>query len=251
MMKKLTMLDKDVFERFVHPGEVIEIRALGCFEKRPELWSGYAKGIVSGYFDNHNFFCASLKGLINLAAADPQNRIHIYMTLQVINPHLLARANNRLIATSKTTADKDVIKYRWLPIDLDPVRPSGISSSDEELEKARQLSEFISIHLSSRFSSPIKAMSGNGYHLLYPLRDLIEDLSAQNKQTQNQVKEILEALSSQFSNEYVQVDTTLFNPSRIIKLYGTTACKGDPVSAGPNQQRRPHRQSYIYCLGEK
>ena len=52
---------------------------------------------------------------------------------------LLGRAYNRLKQTKKRdahTADKDVLAYRWLPVDTDPVRPAGISASDEELKVA-------------------------------------------------------------------------------------------------------------------
>ena len=43
----------------------------------------------------------------------------------------------------------------------------------------------------------------------------------------------------------MNIDTTVFNPARIWKLYGTTARKGDPVPAGPSREARPHRMAYI------
>ena len=250
-MDKFTMFDRQVFDLFVKPdsGEVVEIRALNCFGKGYGVWNGFAKRIVSGYFDDFEKFSSSVRILKN--KADELKNINIFMTLQVINPDLIARANNRLIAVNTTTSDKDVVAYRWLPIDLDPIRLSGIPSSDDELEKARQLADSICNRLASKFPPPIKAMSGNGYHLLYPLRELIKDISAQNTDTQGQVKKLLEELSASFSNEHVKVDTTLYNPSRIIKLYGTVSYKGDSVEPGLKRPGRPHRESYIYCIGDK
>jgi hypothetical protein len=46
---------------------------------------------------------------------------------------LLARANNRVVEYAKhATRDDQIERRRWLLIDFDPVRPSGISSTDAE-----------------------------------------------------------------------------------------------------------------------
>ncbi len=39
----------------------------------------------------------------------------------------------------------------------------------------------------------------------------------------------LVGLSKEFNTDKVTIDTTVFNPARIWKLYGTTARKGDAV----------------------
>jgi hypothetical protein len=245
-MEIYTMFDPQVFKCFVKPdtGEIVEIRALGCYGTAPGIWDGYARGTVHGFFDDHDQFCKFTKYLMELAKQ--RANVTIFFTLQVINPELIGRAYNRLVPAQKGTTDKDVVAYRHLPVDLDPVRPSGISSSDEELEKATGLSDQISSDLSDKWGAPIKAMSGNGCHLLFPL----DDLDAQDPKNQKYVKDLLEKLSAKYSNEHVKVDTTLYNPAQLIKLYGTVACKGDPVPPGPNRVRRPHRKSYIYCLGD-
>ncbi len=50
-----------------------------------------------------------------------------------ISDRLLGRAYNRLKERAElTTADNDILKRLWLPVDLDPVRPAGVSASDEE-----------------------------------------------------------------------------------------------------------------------
>ena len=45
-------------------------------------------------------------------------------------------------------------------------------------------------------------------------------------------------MSIEFSDDKVEVDKTTYNPSRICRLYGTIACKGDNVPTRPNRQAR-------------
>ncbi len=85
---------------------------------------------VSGYFTDFG-------KLAQAAGANSGKAPGVYLTLNPVNPDLLARANNRVKEYSKeTTADRDILKRRWLPIDFDAVRPAGISSTDSEHEAA-------------------------------------------------------------------------------------------------------------------
>ena len=93
---------------------------------------------------------------------------------------------------------------------------------------------------SSNSRSPIRAISGNGGHLLYPL--IPERPAAKYAPA---IKAILEQISEEFSTPAVNIDTKVFNPARIWKLYGTTAKKGDALPAGPNREARPHRMTGI------
>ena len=99
----------------------------------------------------------------------------IYYTLNPVNPALLARACNRLREYADlTTADSDVVRRRWLPVDLDPVRPSGISASEEEHEAALVRARMMAEELSAEpWGEAIVADSGNGAHLLFRI-DLAE-----------------------------------------------------------------------------
>lgn len=152
-----------------------------------------------------------------------------------MNPALLARANHKLKSFVDTaTSDADVLRRWFLPIDLDPKRPSGISSSDAEHAAAMELAHLIRSQLAADgWPTPILADSGNGAHLLYRL-DLPNDAASTDL-----IKRVLEALLNRFSNEIVAVDVTTYNASRIFKAYGTTARKGDST------EERPHRLSRI------
>jgi len=103
------------------PGDVVEVRI-------PKTRAG----VVAGYFDN---FLAAASAITE---ADAKYKAGgVYYVLNQINPSLLGRAYNRLKEHAEyTTADNNVLRRRWLPVDLDPVRPAGVSSSNEEHEAA-------------------------------------------------------------------------------------------------------------------
>lgn len=234
----------EVYRTFFNAGEVTEIRAYGLNAKGP--WEGFARGggIVYGYFDNAEDFGKAAEALDKAGAPG------IYFTLNPANPALLARAANRLKAADmKTTAtsDKDILLLRWLYIDLDPIRPSGISSTDEELKAALDLRDKIEAwfqETADPVPCMVKAMSGNGAHLLIQLPDLEFKNRMDPGQDYNvlQIKATLAGLHKKFSNKAVGVDVVNYNPSRICKVYGTTARKGDHTPA------RPHRKSFIEAI---
>jgi hypothetical protein len=151
-----------------------------------------------------------------------------------------------LVVPKETTTDRDVRAYRWLPIDLDPVRPAGISSSETELKGALQLRNEIAEEISRSYElpQPLKAISGNGGHLLYPLPDVPP------KEYARALKLLLDEISLRFSSPAVTIDQAVHNPARIWKLYGTTARKGDEVPAGFNRETRLHRMAYIEDIPE-
>ncbi|NQS74641.1 MAG: hypothetical protein HQP72_09780, partial [Methanoculleus sp.] len=205
-------------------GGVVEVRAL-------------ADGVThSGYFDDYDALARAVEAL----DADP-SVAGIYVTLNAVNPALLARRANRikmrLSRKDATTADADIIRRRWFPVDIDPVRPSGVSSTDEEHAAALAATERIATYLAEQgFPEPVRADSGNGAHLLYRV-DLPNDEAATEV-----VKGALATLDALFSTEAVTVDTANHNAARIWKLYGTISRKGD------NTPERPHRRAKLLTV---
>lgn len=221
---------RDIYRIFFHPGEVVEIRAIDVDGMGP--WKGRARGTVSGYFNAAEPFAAAAKALDDAVAKG------VYFTINPCNPALLARANNRLIANPKnTTQDNDIICLRWLPIDLDPRRPAGISATDAEVKAAVDLGQDITTWLEREIglARAVRAFSGNGVHLLFRLFDLLNDAEHRDL-----VKRAILAIAGKFTSDKVDVDVKTVNPARIWKLYGTTGRKGDSTDD------RPHRRSYIY-----
>lgn len=201
------------------PGQVVELRVLGIHGK---------KRTDSGYFDQPG-------KLANAAAAYDGKAEGLYFTLNPVNRALIARANNRVKDYAEhTTSDSDIVRRINLPIDFDPVRPAGISSSDAEKQAALQRAWICRAWLSAQgWPEPVYADSGNGAHLLYAIDLANSDESAEL------VKTTLLALSTLFSDATVKIDASTSNASRIFKLYGTLACKGDST---PD---RPHRRATI------
>ena len=82
--------------------------------------------------------------------------------------------------------------------------------------------------------------SGNGYHLLYSVD------FANTNENRELIRQFLATLDQLFSNDKVQVDKTTFNPARIVKLYGTKACKGDHIEERPSSLVRIVSKRLIY-----
>jgi hypothetical protein len=237
----------NLYEKLFFHQEVMEIRGLGLTGNNP-AWEGWAgnSGVVSGYFNNAEAIEKAAKALDDAGAAG------VYFTLNPCDPELIARANNRLVVAGKRslTGDSNIKCIRWFPIDIDPKRPAGISSSETELEAAKETGKNIVTWLKEEFGFPafIGACSGNGFHILYRLSDI--DPSDEISGSKGLIANALRALNSRFGNDDVSIDTAVHNPSRIWKFYGTTARKGD------NMDERPHRLSYLFnkknpkCLDE-
>jgi hypothetical protein len=136
---------------------------------------------------------------------------------------------------SGSATDKDIAYRDLLLIDIDKIGHKGESSTDEELEAARLLSEQIEEYLQPLgWDEPIRLMSGNGYHLYYILDELSND--EKNKAL---IEFLLRELADKFNNDVVGVDKVVFNASRITKVPGTIARKG------LNTKERPHRMAVV------
>jgi hypothetical protein len=213
------------------------LRAIRLLSPQPgvvELRAITDQHIHSGYFDDLNLLVNAAETLD--AIPDVQG---IYLTLNDVDPALLSRRANRvkmkLGRKDATTADGDILRRRWFPIDIDPVRPSGVSSTDEEHQAAQVRAAEIAAFLGREhgWPAPVMADSGNGAHLLYRI-DLPND-----DESRDLVKRCLEVLDTIFSDCACTVDTANFNAARIWKMYGTTSRKGD------HTEDRPHRKSLI------
>ena len=202
------------------PDEIIEIRSID------------PKPIISGYFR------ADSPAIAKEISRYPNRTF--YQTMNRVKSACYAREQHeRLVERPhETTTDGDIAGYQWLLIDADPVRPSGVSASREEKEAARRVAGMTMKKLMAMgFSEPVVADSGNGYHLLFHIH-----ASPKEKQV---LADFLAVLDMWFSTEQVKIDTAVFNPARITKLYGTIATKG------ASTPERPHRRSRIIRKPEK
>lgn len=199
------------------PGDVFEVRI-------PKTKAG----TISGYFNDTSIAAA-------LIAKENGKHQSLYVTANPVNPALLARSENKFMyGTYLTSTDADIIRRNWFLMDFDPTRPAGISSTDGELEEARQKSEDVIEWLTSLgWPEPVRADSGNGVHVIYKVDEPADDASRIDFEC------ALKMLSSIFSDDKVKVDVTVFNASRVWKIYGTVSAKGSST------EERPHRVAML------
>lgn len=223
------MIDKEEIIRalttWFQPGDVFEIRALNALSA--EMMRPHT---ASGYFEYEHIAEAAE------AIGKLRGYTGVYVIINPVTPDLLARSYNRLKRSDTATADNDIVSRRWLLIDCDAVRKSGISSTDEEhqlaLEKAKEIRSFLS---EDGWPEPVMLDSGNGAQMTYRINLPADD--------EGLVKSVLEKIALA-SSEQVKVDLTVFNPARLWRLPGTMNCKGDSIPT------RPHRMAKILNLPE-
>ena len=207
------------------PGDVFEIRILGAET------GGYRKPHTeSGYFTYETI------DKVAPAMADFRAYRGAYATVNPCNPALHARSVDRFRSTqhNETTPDSEIVCRRWLLVDCDAVRPSGISSTEQEHSAALAKAEEIREGLASiDWPQPIVLDSGNGAQLMYRI-----DLPTNDSEL---VKSVLTELSKA-SSEQVNIDLVVYNPARIWRIPGTWNCKGDSTTD------RPHRRAQIISL---
>ena len=197
------------------PADVVELRALTT-KGRKRTDSGY-------------FTAAHWDDLADYAMGLSETGAAVYITINPVDPQLLNRYSNRIqVNASSTTTDSQIMRRRWLLIDLDPVRPSGTSATDTQLEAAKiKAREIYSYLVGLGWPEPMTALSGNGFHLLYAI-----DLPSDEVSTAL-MKAVLLGLAERFDDAHTKVDRSAFNAARICKLYGTVANKGDHTAAAP------------------
>lgn len=211
------------------PTQIIELRAFGT-----------KHGTCVGFYRDRDKLAADAVKISENASTPA-----VFWTLQEINSELFDRSPDqfqRRVKQGVATADADVARYRWLLIDCDPTRnPAKSSSTDAEKANALEVATAIRDHfsLANGFDGydSILADSGNGYHVLLRI-DL--DASAKSKALYARV---LQSLNHQFSTgdaaSGTKIDVSVFNPSRICKIYGTVVRKGVATS------ERPYRMAHL------
>lgn len=200
---------------FISPNQVTEIRAFGG-------------GVTySGVYDYGHIDSMAL------AAIELQRTCKgVYF---VPNPIGLPPTNEvRIVGQGEAVKDSDIIRRSWLLIDVDPIRPTDVSATDDERREAwRVLSNVQASMEAAGFTGPVVASSGNGWHLTYPI-DLPND-----DQTKTMVRSLLKGLHQRHSTDKAVVDVKTYNAGRIWKLYGTRARKG------LDSPDRPHRIAWV------
>lgn len=136
--------------------------------------------------------------------------------------------------TGRALRDADMAVRVRLPFDFDPLRPTGLPSTDFELEAAAGSARRLRAALSGLgWPSPATGMSGNGAHLVYRCQipctaELAELLGI-----------VYAGLHADFDDPRVTFDRTVRNAARVWRLYGYPNRKGEETLG------RPHRVAHV------
>ncbi len=120
----------------------------------------------------------------------------------------------------------EVLRRRWLLIDVDRDKTESPddSATDLEKEQTKQTAWAVSDHLTGEgFPLPVVVDSGNGWHLLYRIDQ------PNNALAREMIKALLEALAGKWPG----VDVKCSDARRVSKLPGTWARKGTESAERP------------------
>jgi hypothetical protein len=217
---------------FVAPNQVTELRALHVGE-RGRTFAGWFSG-------------DRLHEMARQALALSRQAAGVYFIPNPIDPPTAAKRLNTVLNVPRgfaLTTDADILERRFLIVDLDPRRGPNdqgehCPSSWRELGHASRLARhvirpFCAAH---EFPDAITMCSGNGIHLVYPLRPALPGGQAGRS---DPLAGFLRLLSDRFSDARLSIDPNTFNSCRMLKVPGTTTRKGE---ATPN---RPFRTARI------
>ena len=210
------------FSLFGAGKKYIEIRILN-----PPL--GVGGGIFTADTNGAEALCQQLTSL----------NLEYCAVYQVINgmsaAYVAGKALNVLVPHVKNTAkDADIQTIHYIMTDFDPKRPAKTSSTDAEKQAAYQRMVLYLADMKRAGLIPDTITdSGNGYnaYIRVNLPNTPENVKL--------VQDFVRICHIGYSDDVVEFDPTVTNPSRLAKLPGTWAVKGQSTS------ERPHRQSCI------
>jgi len=231
--------------RLFKPEELIEYRAKGV--------DGSFRGL---YFTDQNRLAEVV------AALDSSGRATVsYVCINPLKQRLIRERNllvnptdeqvNQIMAgpPGKTARDEDIEIIRWMFVDVDTVRVPHLlqtdkkefdrlqheCSTDEEKAKAQVVAQKVLKFLRGEkgWPQPLLCDSGNGFHILF-------HINLQNTPFNvNQVADCLKALKQQFAAEPdADIDSSVYNPARLTRAYGSTTRKGTDTPERPYRQNR-------------
>jgi hypothetical protein len=224
--------------------EVLAAPAAGCVELRvlkaacdrrgeivrgDALGPGFGGSTLAGWYDDLERLVAQSRRLRGVSG---------YVTINPVRSDLLARSDNALARVRHTTRDIDIACLRWLYLDIDPVRPADISSTDAELAAAVARRDAVLAGLPELATSALWGSSGNGGWILVRLPDYPNDATHRAL-----VAEAVGAIAREYSDDAVRVDTATVNPARLIGLPGTFKAKGS------DRPERPWRMVTLDGVG--
>lgn len=188
----------------------LELRCLGLKGEKPLI----------GFFDDIE--------KLSQAASSQSGKRNIYVGLNPRTKSLLGPRKNTL-SHGQGGKTEHIVCRRWFPIDIDTKRiDKKAPATQKELSKVKvELFDPLLTFLLKKEISPIRGMSGNGYHCLIPVD------YPNTEEVTDKFKKLLHYLAHRFNSPHGEVDISVYDAPRIWKLYGTLAMKGESTSERP------------------
>jgi hypothetical protein len=222
-------LNAYLFHRFlgVEPGEVMELVVLPPGLKQP---------LHVAYATTHT----DAVRLMRESAGIPRGT-GCYIVPAKIKPAIAARyeVNRWHRADAGRAADTEIELQRCIYIDCDAERPRGITSTDDEKAHAYDLSVQVEQFLTRRLGSDHalgRGDSGNGYAIFIAVEPF-----EPTREKSERIELLLKVLAAKFNTPGAKIDTSVFNPGRLVPAFGTLKTKG------ANTRERPHRPTFFIC----
>jgi P4 family phage/plasmid primase-like protien len=202
--------------------------------------------VAAGWFDDVDLMAKAVARLARdgHGVKDTYRYVHenVYWTANPVSDALLSRQpKNKIDFVADASSDNNVTRRLWLPVDIDPLRPSGVSATKLEKKLALDVANALMdklMDLGFPEACMVGGTSGNGYHILIRI-DLPNDAESRDL-----IKKCLAAMHGLVGTGKVEIDPKVFNAARIIKSYGTMSCKG--INTGD----RPWRWSKLTIVPE-
>ncbi len=210
------------FHSIFHPGDLIEIRALGG-ESISALFTDFDKAArYAVWLSDHGR--------------------DVFYTLNPITKSCETATSHHpwdhpRLRSKRSARDLDIACRNLYAIDLDAVRPSGQPSTLEQLQATRTVANTVAKYTTLLgWSEPIVVSSGNGTHLLYAAERTVADPCWWRCS--------LRVLAGMFDTEAVKIDQSVWNMSRILRAPGTRNLKGQQTA------EQPHRIARVLSYAE-
>lgn len=166
----------------------------------------------------------------------------VYRVANKITPSIAARyasLGRWHRADAGRAADHETEEARVIYVDCDAVRVKGISATNVEkacsYELLQRVEEFFAHRLGDDRTLG-RGDSGNGFSLF-----IATEPFKPTKETGERIERLLKGLAQKFKVDGAKIDTSVFNPARLVPAFGTLKCKG------ADTQDRPHRATYFCC----
>lgn len=214
----------------VEPGDWIELQVLGEQTR---------------YGDRSRFAHADTPevALALLASAEHFRATGVFCIANRINAAVTTRYDARQWHEARkgaSTTDRDITARRVLFVDVDAVRPSGTSATDDEQRSAAE----VAIRIHDRLRTLLGgdgalgyAHSGNGRQVFVAL-----DAIPESPDVASTIKRILTALAKLEGTDRAAIDVAVSDAKRLCPAFGTMKRKGSE-----NIAERPHRRTAFTC----